>query len=172
MRIVVDLGGGPVRLGVPLLSTTGREGLWLDRCPWLSHVRPCPAAFVDTAGADLLGAAVAIGETDGLKAVTLSPRATGLAGTAVALAVGRALWRQRVAAGCDPAPVVTSASRPSGRLAPRLVALPHEVEFVGVPTARRSVVWEVLNVGRVADWLASLRPGAASWLPNLAGELA
>jgi hypothetical protein len=166
----VDLGGGPVGLDVPLLPMTGRDGLWLDRCPWWTHVQPSSAAFVDAGGADLMGVAVAIGETDGLKAVTLSPRATGLAGTAVALAVGRALWRQRVAAGCDPAPVVTSASRPAGRLAPRLVAVPHEVAFVSVPTSRRSLVWEVLNVVRVADWLASLRPGAASWLPDLAGE--
>jgi hypothetical protein len=115
---------------------------------------------------DLVGAAVAIAHTDGVKAIGLAPVTAAGPGPAVALTVGRALWRRRVAAGGDPVPVVTSASRPAGRLAPQLVGLPHEVMISGQGGAQINTVWEVIPVGRIADVLASLRPGAAAWLPE------
>jgi hypothetical protein len=44
------------------------------------------------------------------------------------------------------------------------VGLPHEVMVSGQGCAQIDMVWEVIPVGRVADVLASLRPGAAAWL--------
>jgi hypothetical protein len=89
MRITVDLGGGPVSLKVAQSPTVGRNGLWLDRCPRWTHTLPCPAAFVDVTQADdLVGAAVAIAYTDGVKAIGLAPVTAAGSGSAVALTVG------------------------------------------------------------------------------------
>jgi hypothetical protein len=151
VTIEVDgVGSGPVPVDLGPVRLPRGGGVLLDAYPWPD--------FVPSGRFPADGAAVRLAESGAARVLVACPPMVSPGCSVLALAVGRLLVEQRLAAGAGAVPVVLSAVRPRSVWGADGVVVPHAVLVQARDGLQVRAVWEISRTRDVTAWLCRLGP--------------